>query len=98
MGQVTLVTAGLHQTHDAYYLRQFAFKGLVAYQARPHYSPDVMADYARALAALAALARGAVPMDLVVTEQFPLDRIADGFEALISHREGFLKGIVVPGK
>ncbi len=95
MGQATLVMAGFHQTRDAYYLRQFAFKGLVAHQAHPHYSPDVMADYARALAALA---RGAFPMDLVVTEQFPLDRIADGFEALISHREGFLKGIVVPGK
>jgi threonine dehydrogenase-like Zn-dependent dehydrogenase len=78
---------------DQYYLRQFAFKGLIAHQAHPHYSPDVMADYARALAALG---RGVFPMDLIVTERYSLEQVGDGFEALISHREGFLKGIVVP--
>lgn len=95
MGQATLVMAGFHQTRDQYYLRQFAFKGLIAHQAHPHYSPDIMADYRRALAALG---RGVFPMDLIVTDRFPLDSIADGFEALISHREGYLKGIVVPGR
>ena len=52
-----------------------------------------MADYARALAALE---RGVFPLDLIVTERYSLERVGDGFEALISHREGFLKGIDVP--
>ncbi len=93
MGQGTLVMAGFHQVRDQYYLRHFAFKGLIAHQAHPHYSPNVMADYERALAALE---RGVFPMDLIVTERYSLEQVGDGFEALISHREGFLKGIVVP--
>lgn len=93
MGQGTLVMGGYHQVRDQYYLHEFAFKGLIAHQAHPSYSPDVMLDYARVLAALE---RGVFPMDLIVTDRYPLDHIADGFEALISHREGFLKGIVVP--
>ncbi len=92
-GQGTLVMAGYHQVRDEYYLRPFAFKGLIAHQAHPSYSPDVMADYARALAALE---RGVFPMEAIVTDRYPLDRVADGFEALISHRQGFLKGLVVP--
>jgi hypothetical protein len=36
-------------------------------------------------------------MEKIVTDRFSLDRVADGSEALISHREGFVKGIVVPG-
>ncbi len=94
MRQGTLVMGGYHQIRDQYYLHEFAYKGLIAHQAHPSYSPDVMADYERALAALG---RGVFPMEKIVTDRFSLDRVADGFEALISHREGFVKGIVVPG-
>ncbi len=93
VGQGTLVMAGYHQVRDQYCLRQFAFKGLIAHQAHPTYSPDVTADYARALAALE---RGVFPMDLIVTERYSLEQVGDGFEALISHRQGYVKGIVVP--
>ena len=94
MQQGTLVMGGYHQVPDQYHLHEFAYKGLVAHQAHPSYSPDVAADYERALAALA---RGVFPMERIVTDRVPLDRGAGGVEGLISHREGFVKGIVVPG-
>ena len=94
MRQGTLVMGGYHQIRDQYYLHEFAYRGLIAHQAHPSYSPDIMADYERALAALG---RGVFPMERIVTDRVPLDRVAAGFEALIAHREGFVKGIVVPG-
>ena len=93
-GRGRLIMAGYHQLDDVYNLRNFAFKGLIAHSVHPGYSPDQPADYARALAALE---RGVFPMGKIITHRLPLDKVADGFEALRDHAPGFLKAIVVPG-
>ncbi|MDE2703346.1 MAG: alcohol dehydrogenase catalytic domain-containing protein [Chloroflexota bacterium] len=93
-GQGRLIMGGYHQLDDTYHLRNFSYQGLIAHSAHPAYSPDMAADYRRALAALA---RGVFPMDLVVTHRLPLDGIAEGFDMLRSHAPGYLKGVVVPG-
>ncbi len=93
MGQGRLIMAGYHHSPDTYDLRQFAYKGLVAHSPHPNYSPDVMADYRRGISALA---RGVFPMDRLVTHEFSLDSLAEGFESLISHAPGYIKGVAVP--
>ena len=92
-GQGKLIMAGYHHTPATYDLRGFAAKGLIAHSPHPNYSPDMMADYRRGMAALA---RGVFPMHRIVTNSYPLALVGDGFEALISHEEGYIKGIVVP--
>ena len=94
-GQGKLVMAGYHHSRDTYDLRGFADKGLIAHSAHPYYSLDWMADYRRAMAALE---RGVFPMDRVITHRFPLDRVGDGFQALIAHQEGYIKGVVTPAR
>jgi threonine dehydrogenase-like Zn-dependent dehydrogenase len=93
MGQGSLVMAGYHHSPGTYNLRNFAYKGLVAHQAHPHYSPDESADYKRALAALG---KGVFPMEKLITHKFGLDEVGTGFNALRSHQADFIKGIVVP--
>ena len=93
MGQGSLVMAGYHHSADTYNLRNFAYKGLVAHQAHPHYSPDQNADYKRALSALG---KGIFPMDKLITHKYGLDEVGAGFNALRSHQADFIKGIVVP--
>lgn len=93
VGQGKLIMAGYHHSPGRYNLRNFAAKSLVAHSAHPHYSPNQFGDYKRAMAALSS---GTFPMDMIVTHRFHLDQVADGFEALLSNQEGFLKGIVVP--
>lgn len=91
-GQGKLVMAGYHHSTAAYNLRGFAHKGLIAHSPHPAYSPDLMADYRRGMAALE---RGVFPMERIVTHRFPFERIAEGFESLIARRPGYLKGVVV---
>lgn len=93
-GQGRLIMGGYHQLDDVYHLRNFSYQGLIAHSAHPAYSPDMAADYRRALAALA---RGVFPMEMVVTHRLPLDGIAEGFDMLRSHAPGYLKGVVIPG-
>lgn len=93
IGQGSLIMAGYHHSANMYNLRNFAYKGLVAHQAHPHYSPDQNADYKRALAALG---KGVFPIDKLITHQYGLDEVGAGFNALRSNQADFIKGIVVP--
>ena len=50
----------------------------------------------RATAGDGRIARGAFPMDKLITHRFGLDEIGRGTEVAVSRTPGYIKGIVVP--
>jgi len=90
----TLVIAGFHQdglrTID---LQSWNWRGIDVVNAHER-NPLVVVDGMRQAAALAA--EGLLDVASLVTHVFPLERIADAFDAATERRPGFVKAVVCP--
>jgi len=90
-GRGRLVLAGLHPQPETYNCMLWAKKGLEAVNPHPSYSPDAMDDMRRGVAALA---RGAFPMEKLVTHRFGIEKTQEVFEQASSHAAGYIKGVM----
>jgi threonine dehydrogenase-like Zn-dependent dehydrogenase len=88
-----LVMIGFHNRPQTIDMTAFAAKGIIMHVTHPAYSTDQAEDLRRALWALEA---GILPAGRLVTHRYPLEQIGAGFEAALTPRDGYLKGLVVP--
>ncbi len=85
--------AGWYGKPAEYTLRNWTTKGAEIVTPHPKYSLDPADDMRRAMDALI---RGVFPMEKVVTHAFPLENVQEGFDTMLSAREGYIKGVVTP--
>jgi threonine dehydrogenase-like Zn-dependent dehydrogenase len=88
-----LVMVGYHNRPQQIDMTNFAARGLIMHVTHPAYSEDQTEDLRRALWALE---RGIMPAERLVTHRYRLDEIQAGFEAALTPRDGYIKGIVLP--
>jgi threonine dehydrogenase-like Zn-dependent dehydrogenase len=89
------VLAGWHGKPGTYTLRNWTTKGAIILSAHPNHSLDPGDDLRRAMDGLA---RGVFPMDKLVTHYFSLEKIQTAFETMTSGVDGYIKGVIIPGK
>jgi threonine dehydrogenase-like Zn-dependent dehydrogenase len=87
------VLAGWHGEPGTYILRNWTTKGAIILTPHPSFSLDEMEDMRRGLEGVA---RGAFPMDQIITHRFSLDDIQTAFETMLNGSDGYIKGVVVP--
>jgi threonine dehydrogenase-like Zn-dependent dehydrogenase len=90
-GRPRYVLAGWHGQPGTLTLRTWTTVGAEIRSAHPSWSLDPMDDLRRALDALA---RGVFPMSRLVTHAFPLSRIQEGLETMVSGIRGYIKGVI----
>ena len=76
-----------------YDLMGFIARGAIVHFAEPAHCLDPRDELRRAMDGIA---RGAFPMDKLITHRFGLDEIGRGTEVAVSRTPGYVKGIVVP--
>lgn len=91
-GRPRYVLAGWHGAPGEYVLRNWTTVGAEIICAHPRYSLDPMDDVRRGVEGIV---RGVLPMRETITHRYSLDRIQEGFETMISARDGYIKGVVV---
>lgn len=69
------------------------FRAPVLHSTHPWYCVDY---YATANAGVDAYIRGVLPLDRLITHEFPLSKINEAFQTMESGADGYIKGIVVP--
>jgi threonine dehydrogenase-like Zn-dependent dehydrogenase len=89
----TLVVVTTPLGAATYDLMGFIRSGATVHFAEPAHSLDPLDDLRRAMDGIA---RGALPMEKLITHRFGLDEIGRGTEIAVSRTPGYIKGIVVP--
>jgi erythritol/L-threitol dehydrogenase len=87
------VLAGWHGEPGTYTLRNWTTKGAIILTPHPAFSLDEMEDMRRGLEGVA---RGAFPMEQIVTHRFPLDDIQEAFQTMLNASDGYIKGVILP--
>jgi threonine dehydrogenase-like Zn-dependent dehydrogenase len=87
------VLAGWHGEPGTYTLRNWTTKGAIILTPHPSFSLDEMEDMRRGLEGVA---RGAFPMEQIITHHFSLDDIQTAFETMLNASDGYIKGVIVP--
>jgi threonine dehydrogenase-like Zn-dependent dehydrogenase len=88
-----VVLYGYHAWPDTYDLSLWGPKAPLIISLHPAYSPDTMRDLEIAMKVLGA---GLYPMEKLITHTYRLEGVGEGFEALVTPPDGYVKGIVMP--
>ncbi|MBE0478752.1 alcohol dehydrogenase catalytic domain-containing protein [Candidatus Aerophobetes bacterium] len=72
---------------------QLMFKSPIIHSTHPWYSMNYREDMTRGIEGYS---KGIFPLKQLVTHEFSLENIEDGFEMMVEPEENYIKGIVVP--
>jgi threonine dehydrogenase-like Zn-dependent dehydrogenase len=84
---------GRTETWDPLTGYNLMFRAPILYSTHPWFCIDFMRT---AEAGVEAYRKGILPIDRLITHEFPLEKVADGFELMVNKDESYLKGIVIP--
>jgi len=94
VGRGKLLTPSLYDSPEIFdFGYQLMLKSPIVHSTHPWYSADYQEDMRKGVEGFV---RRMLPLDQIITHEFSLENINDGFEMLENPTEDFIKGIVVP--